>query len=139
MTQAPSCCLAAGLQLGVLTVLVPHAGTAGWACSGPVNRHWESLSVIVCYDRPGSADCLGHTCSQLLPLIEISKLCCPSLCCVQMQLPGPAQALYKLIRNPSVRLGAVAALALVAVWGVQASSNAHDADLRNMLEVRPCS
>jgi len=56
-----------------------------------------------------------------------------------MQLPGPAQALYKVIGNPSVRLGAVAAMALVAVWGVQASGNAHEADLSNMLEVRPCS
>ena len=37
--------------------------------------------------------------------------------------------------NPSVRLSAVAALALVAVWGMQASSASHDTDLSSMLEV----
>ena len=56
---------------------------------------------------------------------------------MQVQLPRPAQALYKAIGNPSVRLGAVAALALVAVWGMQASSASQDADLSSMLEVSP--
>ena len=53
-----------------------------------------------------------------------------------MQLPRPAQALYKVIGNPSVRLGAVAALALVAVWGMQASTASQETDLSSMLEVR---
>ena len=55
----------------------------------------------------------------------------------QVQLPGAARALQKVIGNPSVRLGAVAALALVAVWGYQASGSASGADLTNALEVRP--
>ena len=54
---------------------------------------------------------------------------------MQMQLPRPAQALYRVIGNPSVRLGAVAALALVAVWGMQASTASQDADISSMLEV----
>lgn len=54
---------------------------------------------------------------------------------MQIQLPRPAQALYKAVGNPSVRLSAVAALALVAVWGMQASSASHDTDLSSMLEV----
>ena len=53
----------------------------------------------------------------------------------QVQLPGPARALQKVVANPSVRLGAVAALALVAVWGYQASGSSPGADLANALEV----
>ena len=53
----------------------------------------------------------------------------------QVQLPRSAQALYRVIGNPSVRLSAVLALALVAVWGMHASNASQDADLSSMLEV----
>ena len=69
---------------------------------------------------------------------SLQKLnCLEPLHAAQVQLPGPARALQRVVSNPSVRLSAVAALALVAVWGYQASGSASGADLTNALEVRP--
>ena len=78
--------------------------------------------------------CVFCTCCDALPGNHRGVL--TGQCHMQMQLPWPAQALYKAIGNPSVRLSAVAALALVAVWGMQASSASQDTDLSSMLEVR---
>ena len=73
---------------------------------------------------------LGSTCLQ-----HLSVFCSHWVCLAQVQLPRPAQALYRVIGNPSVRLSAVLALALVAVWGMHASNASQDADLSSMLEV----
>ena len=69
--------------------------------------------------------------------LQSSTVCLEPRHAAQVQLPAPARALQKVVGNPSVRLGAVAALALVAVWGYQASGSASGADLTNALEVRP--
>jgi hypothetical protein len=70
------------------------------------------------------------------PAREVRELREQQGCPAQVQLPRPTQALYRVIGNPSVRLSAVLALVLVAVWGWHASNASQDADLNTVLEVR---
>ena len=57
---------------------------------------------------------------------------------VQPMLQGPLQIVQNVMNSVAARMTAVAALALAAVWGVQASGTGMDdpTSLKQMLEVR---